>query len=74
MGGRIIEDATTTGIVSSALELDGRTGILLNDLVDPLDPVPKQLRYGLSLLILQLELFMTQGLKQVLISLELALT
>jgi hypothetical protein len=31
-----IKDVTTSGIVSSALELDGRTGILLNDLVDPL--------------------------------------
>jgi hypothetical protein len=32
-----IKDVTTSGIVSNALELDGRTGILLNDLVDPLD-------------------------------------
>lgn len=30
------ETATTTGVVSNALALDGRSGVLLNDLVDPL--------------------------------------
>ena len=34
--GNTIADATTTGIVSNSLVLDGKSGVLLNDLVDPL--------------------------------------
>ena len=34
--GNTIEEASTTGIVSNALELDGQSGVFLNDLVDPL--------------------------------------